>query len=325
MPSETQPTETQPSDARSTNRMPALSLVSVPGKRSVITEAVVEMEQRGFSGVFCPSLGDAMSLCLTIAHVTETIEFGTAIQPIYLQHPAALAGTAGYIDEVSGGRFKLGIGVTHGPVHKRLGIDVGKPLSDTREYVGAMRKASERSGGMPPIVLAALRDKMVGLATEVGEGAVWANAARSHMGHSLSVIAKGIDDGADQAAADAFFVGNMIPTVIDDDREAAAARNRSTMVGYVSLPNYRNYWREAGYDDEMDAVEAALPSRDKDTIMAAMSDRWLADCTLYGSVGEVREGVEAWFDAGVNRPILVPSSTSGGQLKAIEEVFAAYQ
>ncbi len=304
------------------SRMPALSLVSVPGKRATTTETVIEMERRGFSGIFCPSLGDAMSLCLTIAHVTDTIEFGTAIQPIYLQHPAALAGTAGYIDEVSGGRFHLGIGVTHGPVHKRLGIDVGKPLSDTREYVAAMRKVSERSGGMPPIVLAALRDKMVGLATDVSEGAVWANAARSHMGHSLSVIAAG---GGEASSTDDFFVGNMIPTVIDDDRDAAAARNRSTMVGYVSLPNYRNYWREAGYGDEMDAVEAVLPSRDKDAIMAAMSDRWLADCTLYGSVDEVRDGVEAWFEAGVNRPILVPSSTSGGQMKAIEEVFAAYR
>ncbi len=302
--------------------MPALSLVSVPGKRSAATEAVIEMERRGFSGVFCPSLGDAMSLCLTIAHVTETIEFGTAIQPIYLQHPAALAGTAGYINEVSGGRFKLGIGVTHGPVHKRLGIPVGKPLSDTREYVAAMRQAAERSGGMPPIVLAALRDKMVGLATEVGDGAVWANAARSRMAHSLGVIS---ESGGESETDRDFWVGNMIPTVIDDDREAAAARNRSTMVGYVSLPNYRNYWAEAGYEEEMAAVEAALPSRDKDAIMAAMSDRWLSDCTLYGSVGEVREGVEAWFEAGVNRPILVPSSTSGGQLKAIEEIFAAYQ
>lgn len=306
------------SDSSSDSRLPALSLVSVPGRRAATTEMVTEIERRGFSGIFCPSLGDAMSLCLTIAHVTESIEFGTAIQPIYMQHPAALANTAGYISEVSGGRFKLGIGVTHGPVHKRLGISVGKPLSDTREYVTAMRQAAERTGGMPPIVLAALRDKMTTLSAEIGEGAVWANAARSRMAHSLSVITETRGGEAD------FWVSNMIPTVIDDDREAAAARNRSTMVGYVSLPNYRNYWKEAGYEEEMAAVEAALPDRDKDAIMAAMSDKWLSDCTLYGSVGEVRDGVEAWFDAGVQQPILVPSSTSGGQMKALEELFAAY-
>ena len=75
----------------------------------------------------------------------------------------------------------------------------------------------------------------------------------------------------------------------------------------------------------MTAVEKALAADDADGVLAAMSDEWLSDCTLYGSVGEVRDGVEAWFDAGVPSPILVPSSTSGGQLKAFEEVFAAFR
>ena len=55
-----------------------------------------------------------------------------------------------------------------------------------------------------------------------------------------------------------------------------------------------------------------------------MSDRWLDDCTLSGSVDRVREGVDAWFDAGVASPILVPSSTSGGQAKAFTELFEAF-
>ena len=55
-----------------------------------------------------------------------------------------------------------------------------------------------------------------------------------------------------------------------------------------------------------------------------MSDKWLSDNTLYGTATEVRDGIEAWFDAGVSTPIIVPSSTKGGQLKAIEEFFALY-
>jgi alkanesulfonate monooxygenase SsuD/methylene tetrahydromethanopterin reductase-like flavin-dependent oxidoreductase (luciferase family) len=55
-----------------------------------------------------------------------------------------------------------------------------------------------------------------------------------------------------------------------------------------------------------------------------MSDRWLRDVTLFGSVAEVREGLEAWLAAGVKTPILVPSSTSGGQMKALEELLAAF-
>jgi alkanesulfonate monooxygenase SsuD/methylene tetrahydromethanopterin reductase-like flavin-dependent oxidoreductase (luciferase family) len=301
----------------STNRMPAISLAAVPGRRQRTVDLAVEIERRGFTGIHCPSMGDAMALCLSIAHVTETIEFGTAIQPIYFQHPNDLATTAGYINEISDGRFRLGLGVTHGPVHQRMGFEVGKPLSDMRDYVAAMRGAADQVGGLPPITLATLRDRMVELSLETAEGAVWANASRSRMGHSLGLIpAERLDEG--------FWIGNMIPTVIDDDREAGAARNRATLSGYVALPNYRNYWKDAGYEEEMAAVEAALAAKDKDAVLVAMSDRWLSDCTLYGSVGAVRDGIEAWFEAGVANPILVPSSTSGGQMKAFEELFAAF-
>ena len=276
-----------------------------------------EIERRGFSGIYCPSFGDAMGLCLSIAHATTTIEFGTSIQPIYLQHPVGLATSAAYLHEVASGRFRLGVGVTHGPVIKRLGVETGKPLSDMREYVGTMRAAGEQMGGLPPVVLATLRDKMVSLSVEAGDGAVWANASRSRMAHSLSRVP------AERLAA-GFWIGNMIPTVIDDDLEAARARNRKTLAGYVALPNYRNYWIEAGYEEEMASVITALAARDNDAVLAAMSDRWLDDCTLSGPVGRVREGIEAWFDAGVNAPVVVPSSTSGGQAKAFAELFDAF-
>jgi len=269
---------------------------------------------RGFSGIYCPSFGDALGLCLSIAHTTDTIEFGTSIQPIYLQHPAALATTASYLHEIADGRFRLGVGVTHGPVIRRLGVDTGKPLSDMREYVGTMRAAGEHMGELPPVVLATLRDKMVGLAVEVGDVAVWANASLSRMSHSLALVPDDRD----------LWVGNMLPTVIDDDLDAARARNRKTLQGYVALPNYRNYWIEAGYEAEMAAVVAALDSKDPDAVTAAMSDAWLDDCTLSGSAGRVRDGIEAWFGAGVTAPIVVPSSTSGGQAKAFTELFDAF-
>jgi hypothetical protein len=56
-----------------------------------------------------------------------------------------------------------------------------------------------------------------------------------------------------------------------------------------------------------------------------MTDRWLSDCTLFGTVADVRNGLEAWYAAGMKTPILVPSSTRGGQFKAFEEVMAAFE
>jgi len=55
-----------------------------------------------------------------------------------------------------------------------------------------------------------------------------------------------------------------------------------------------------------------------------MSDRWLADATLFGTARRVREEVAAWRETGVTTPILVPSSAYGNQLKAVEEIFAAF-
>lgn len=300
-----------------TARLPALSLAASPGRRARTIELAKDIEARGFPGVYCPSFGDAMGLCLSIAQATTTLEVGTSIQPIYLQHPAALATSACYLHEIAGGRFRLGVGVTHGPVIERLGVETGKPLSDMREYVATMRAAAEHMGGLPPVVLATLRDKMVALSVEVGDGAVWANGSLSRMGHSVGLVPS-------DRRADGFWIGNMIPTVIDDDLEAARARNRKTLLGYVALPNYRNYWIEAGYEAEMAAVIDALEARDNDAVLAAMSDRWLDDCTLSGPVSRVRDGIEAWFDAGVTAPVVVPSSTSGGQAKAFAELFDAY-
>jgi alkanesulfonate monooxygenase SsuD/methylene tetrahydromethanopterin reductase-like flavin-dependent oxidoreductase (luciferase family) len=296
-------------------RMPAISLAAVPGRRARTLELAAEIERKGFSGIWCPSFGDPMSLCLSMAHVTSEVELATSIEPIYFRQPHDLAAAAAFLHEVSGGRFRLGLGVSHGPVHERLGLSVGKPLSDIRDYVEALRGPGEQAGGLPPVVLAALRTKMTALAAEIADGAVWANASRSHMAASLEVVPADRRDG--------FIVTDMIPTVVDDDRAAAAAVNRKTLSGYVALPNYRNYWKEAGYEEEMAAVEQALAAGDTEGVQKAMTDEWLADCTLFGSVAEVREGVEAWFETGTT-PILVPSSTSGGQLQAMEEVFAAF-
>jgi len=297
-------------------RLPALSLAASPGRRARTVELAKDIEARGFPGVYCPSFGDALGLCLSIAEATTTLEVGTSIQPIYLQHPIALATTASYLHEIAEGRFRLGVGVTHGPVIKRLNVETGKPLTDMREYVETMRSAGEHMGGLPPVVLATLRDKMVALSVEVGDGAVWANGSLSRMGHSVGLV-------PDDRRTDGFWIGNMIPTVIDDDLDAARARNRKTLQGYVALPNYRNYWIEAGYDAEMNAAKTAIDAGDTDALIAAMSDAWLDDCTLSGPADRVRDGVEAWFDAGVT-PIVVPSSTSGGQAKAVAELFDAF-
>ncbi len=296
---------------------PALSYAAMPGRRRATIELAAEIERRGFAGLYCPSFGDGLALCEALALTTREMPFGTAIANIYTRNAADFAQTAAFIHEISGGRFRFGVGISHAATNARMGIKQGKPLADMRQFVTDLRAAAGRFGEQPPLLLAALRRKMVALAGELAQGAIWANAARSHMSASLRALP------ADKLQGD-FLIGNMIPTCVADDRAAAAAVMRKVLVGYVQLPNYQRYWIEAGYEEEMHAIQRAIAQREHDRLPALLSDRWLADVTLFGSASDVREGLEAWVAAGVKTPILVPSSTRGGQMQALQEIFAVF-
>ncbi len=303
--------------AMSRSLLPALALAAVPGRRRATLELAREIERRGFAGIYCASFGDGMGLCEALALATERIPFGTSIANLYARHVSEYAMTASLIHELSGGRFRFGVGVSHDLMNRRLGVQTGRPLADMRRFVEELR-AVPRAGELPPIVVAGLRRRMVRLSGEIADGVVFANVSRSHVGKTLDALPPERRNDPD------FFVGDMIPTCISDDVAAAAAVNRRTLVMYVNLPNYRNYWKEAGYEEEMAAIEKAIDAGERDALPGLMSDRWLADATLFGPAAKVREGVEAWREAGVTTPILVPSSAVGNQMKAFEELFAAF-
>lgn len=297
--------------------LPALCLIAMPGRRRRTIELAQEAERRGFTGIYVPSPTGGMSTCEALAWNTRSIAFGTAIAPIYQRTIVDFAQSAAMMHEVSGGRFRLGIGIAHGPSYVRMGVTPGKPLADTRAFIEKLR-AEQTFGPLPPIIVAALRKRMVALSGELAQGVVFANVCLSHMGQSLAAL-----PAAKRSDAD-FFIGNMIPTCINDDVEAARATNRKTLTNYTFLPNYRNYWKEAGYVEEMEAIEKAIAEGRRDDVPKYLSDKWLAETTLFGPAAKVREGVAAWRAAGVHTPILVPSSAAGNQMKAIEEVFAAF-
>ncbi|HEY2539091.1 MAG TPA: hypothetical protein VGI28_06270, partial [Stellaceae bacterium] len=100
--------------------------------------------------------------------------------------------------------------------------------------------------------------------------------------------------------------------------------HRRHLERYVLLPNYRNYWKEAGYREEMTAIETALAEGRPDDIPHYLTDRWIADNTLYGSAAKVRDRLAEWYAAGVNTPVLVPNSVNGNQLTALSEIFSTF-
>jgi alkanesulfonate monooxygenase SsuD/methylene tetrahydromethanopterin reductase-like flavin-dependent oxidoreductase (luciferase family) len=298
---------------------PAVSMVAPAKKRHAILDLARRAEELRFTGIACPSLGATMGFCVSLAHSTNEIKFWTSIQPIYYSHAIEMANTAAHIHEVSNGRFALGLGVSHGPVIDRLGATTATPLADIKNYLATMKAQERFSGDLPPIYLAALRNKMMQLASEISNGAIWANASHKSIAAQIALLP--------DSKRSEMFLANMIPTVISDDVEAARAIHRKTLVGYVTLPNYRNYWRACGYGEQIDAFEKILSESAKETrnteIISAMDNQWLDDCTISGDVDTVRERLYGWSQIGV-LPIAVMSSTSGGQAQAISQLFDAY-
>lgn len=294
-------------------------MVAPAKKRHAILELARRAEELKFAGIACPSLGATMGLCVSLAHSTNEIKFWTSIQPIYYSHAIEMANTAAHIHEVSNGRFALGLGVSHGPVIDRLGATTATPLADIKNYLATMKAQERFSGDLPPIYLAALRNKMMHLASEISNGAIWANASRKSIAAQIALLP--------DSKRSNMFLANMIPTVISDDVEAARAIHRKTLVGYVTLPNYRNYWRACGYGEQIDAFEKILSESAKESrnteIISAMDNEWLDDCTISGDVDTVRERLYGWSLIGV-LPIAVMSSTSGGQAQAISQLFDAF-
>jgi alkanesulfonate monooxygenase SsuD/methylene tetrahydromethanopterin reductase-like flavin-dependent oxidoreductase (luciferase family) len=297
--------------------LPALNLIAEPGQRRATLDLAREIERRGFTQIQVSSSFANMAQCTGLAFATERIGFATAIAPIYAQTVEEFAHTAAYIHEISGGRFQFGIGVAHGPSHVRMGVTPGKPLGDIRAFVEKYR-SYDKIGGLPPIVLATLRKRMVALAGEIADGLVFSGGSRSHMAESLSVLP------ADKRADPNFFVGNRIRTCISDDIGEAKAVLRRTMTHYTLLPYYRNYWKEAGYTEEMGAIETAIAEGREADIPKYLTDRWLADVTLFGPATKIRDELEAWRSAGIRTPVVAPLSADGKQMTALRQAFDAF-
>lgn len=298
--------------------LPALALMANPGERRATLDLAREIERRGFAGISVSSSFGNMSQCLGLAFATERIPFATAIAPIYAQSVDEFAQNAAYIREVSGGRFQFGIGIAHAPSYARWEAKPGKPLGDTRAFIEKF-KASTAYGPLPPVIVATLRKRMIALAGEIGDGLVFANGSRAAMPDSLSALpdARRRDPG--------FFIGNRVRTCICDDIAAAKAALRRSMASYWLLPNYRNYWKETGYADEMATAEKLIADGRAAEMPDHLTDRWLDDCTLYGPPSRIREGVEAWRAAGITTPVIVPIAPDGNQKRALEAVFKAFE
>ena len=217
---------------------------------------------------------------------------GTGVLPIYPRHPVLLAQEALTLQEVSGGRLRLGIGVSHRPMMEgALGLDMGRPLEVVREYVAVLRQALtgrvEHAGpryrvawqsgvprlpAPPPIYLAGLGTAMLELAGEIADGAVlWLCAPAYIREHAVPAIRRGRERAG--KALDGFEIVASVPAAVTADRVAAAAAFKSELGRYLALPFYRAMLEKSGFGAEVAAWNAAPGPAAVDDRLAQWSGR----------------------------------------------------
>jgi probable F420-dependent oxidoreductase len=284
---------------------------------------------------------ESFSLAGALAVATERLEIGTAIVPVYNRTPAVLAMALGTLEQISGDRFVLGLGSSsHAIVEGWNGQPFELPLTRVRETVAILRQAlggqktdfagrTSRSrglrltnlGGRPArIYLAGLREKMLELAGEVGDGLILNLFPVTALPQMLAAHRRGAARGGRDAAGDEVVCRFMV--AVTDDVPAARNLVRLAFAGYVAQPVYNRYFAWCGFEAEARAVADAFARGDRAGTAAALSDDLVDRVTILGSAERCREQVAEFVAAGITTPVLAPLAVDRRGVEAVFEAFA---
>jgi probable F420-dependent oxidoreductase len=236
------------------------------------------------------------------------LDLGIAVAPVQTRTPWLLAATACTLSHLTDGRFTLGLGTSSEVIVEQWsGIPFDRPLEQLRETVETVRAilAGERVRGYRlfaeppapvPIVVGALNKRSLRQAGEIGDGVCLNQLAPNHVPMVLKEVGR-------QPGPDFPIVARLFCWATDD---AAGAREqvRRTFVPYVATGPYNRFYRWLGFEEEAEAVLAALGDGDRKAVTAAISDRLLDAVTAVGDDDAVAARVQEYVDAGVTVPVI---------------------
>jgi probable F420-dependent oxidoreductase len=256
------------------------------------------VESLGFGTLWVPDVvgREPFTLVGLLAGATSSIGLGTSIVSIWGRDAQATRMATLTIQEATGGRFTLGLGVSHLHLAQKLrGHTYERPLTRMREYLAAYRSAIYK-GPMPegvpePLVLvAALRERMLSLAATEADGAFPYLVTAERLAWMRGVLdAAGAHQRPVMAAS--------LPCVLETDPDVARATARAYLAPYLRTPNYRAAWTEQGFE------EADWDKPGSDRLVDAMVAWGDADA-LRARLGEV-------LTAGADHVAIVPLTPDG--------------
>jgi len=258
---------------------------------------------------------DSFLVLAAYGAATSRIGLGNGVVPIYPRHPVTMAQAALTLSEMTGGRFRLGIGVSHrASMETMLGVPVVEPLAVMREYVAVLRGALGAGAAFEgkhfrvhwslalptrppasPILLAALGPKMCELAGEIADGAILWLCTPDYV---RDVARPAIERGRRRAGKtlEGFEIVAAVPLAVADDAAGARTAFRTELGRYASLPFYRAMMEASGLGETLQVYDR------EGTVPEAMA-------TALGGVGDAavaRAYLEAYRKAGVTLPAVRP-------------------
>jgi probable F420-dependent oxidoreductase len=249
------------------------------------------VEAWGYSALWIPEAvaREPFSLLGYLAANTRSLVLATGIANIYARDPMTMRATQKTLAELSGGRFLLGLGVSHEHlVSKVRGHEYKKPVATMRAYLEAMEKALYM-GPQPkedaPIVLAALRPKMLALAGEKTQGAHPYFVTPEHTARAREILGKGALLCPEQKV--------LLETSASKARDVA----RRAMAIYTGLPNYQNNLRTLGFSDA--------------DFQGGGSDRLVDAIVAWGDEKAIAARIRAHHDAGADHVCIQPLRPDG--------------
>ena len=252
-----------------------------------LAELMRVVESAGYTAFWYPeSRGyESMSLATYLLSKSSKLTVGSSIANIYARDPFTAQRAMVSMNNFYGGRFVLGLGVSHIPMVEGLrGHRYDKPLGAMRAYLDGIHKGLP-AGEEPPVMVAALGPKMLALSAEKSRGAVPYNVTPAHTAKAAAIL------GPNKALA----VEQKV--TLETDPARARALGRKELSRYMVLPNYRNNWLREGFS-EADLADGG-------------SDRFIDAMVLWGDAETIKKGLRAHFTAGATHVCLQPVHDDG--------------
>jgi probable F420-dependent oxidoreductase len=243
---------------------------------------------------------------------TERARLGTGVVGVFTRGPALLAQQAAALADASGGRFALGIGASSDRIVEgwnRMALE--RPLSKMSETIDFLREVcggGRADGGFKleqppaepvPIIVAALRGKMLRLAAEKGDGAFTNFLPLAGLPRVTQALG-GAPGGFELLCR--FFC-------VPGRREEVEPLARWMFASYATVPFYEAFFRWLGYGERIDEMVAAWRRKDRDTATAAAPWELIEDIFIFGEPAAMKERLGRFVEGGITLPILTPVTT----------------